>query len=142
MALESPLIHDGGQMVSVANFFNPVSALQGPGGSGQFLGVVISAARTLSIASVQGSIIYGVLQNTPPAANEACDVGILGISKMVAGAAVAAGAELMVDSSGRFITWVAGAGNAKVGMALEAATALGSVFSGLVYSPNIRLAGQ
>lgn len=140
MATESPLIHDGSQCVASANFYNPVSALAGPGGSGQFLAVVLSAARTLSIASSPtAGPIYGILQNTPNAVNEACDVGIAGISKAVAGAAIAFGAELMVDASGRLITWSAGAANFKVGMAIEAATALGSVFSMVIYVPNYKV---
>jgi hypothetical protein len=139
MALDTPLQRDGSQMTASANFWNPVSALAGPAGSGQFLAVVISGSRTLAIASSPtASPIYGVLQNTP-IQTDACDVGVGGISKMVAGAAITAGAELMVDASGRFITWTAGAGNFKVGMALETVGALGAIFSGLIYVPNYKV---
>src|SRR5258707_12139595 len=116
MSVEAPLIHDGSMMVAGANFYNPGSALAGPGGSGQFLGVTISASRVLSIASSPTAVgFYGILQNTPMA-TEACDVGLIGVSKVVAGAAIAAGAYLMVDSSGRAITWVSGAVNYKFGI--------------------------
>ncbi|MBV9984517.1 capsid cement protein [Bradyrhizobium sp.] len=137
MAAETPLIHDGSQCVAAANYFNPAVPLNGPFGSGQFLAVAISAARTVAVQTAQGGAMYGVLQNTPPA-GIAADVGIGGISKMVAGAAVAAGAELMVDANGRFITWVAGAGNAKVGLALEAAAGANAVITGLIYVPNVK----
>lgn len=138
MALEAPLIHDGSQMTAAANYWNPASALAGPAGSGQFLGVVISASRVVSVQTTVGGQIYGVLQNTP-IATDAADVGLIGISKMVAGASITAGAELMVDASGRFITWVAGSGYFKVGMALETTSAANNVFSGLIYSPNYKV---
>lgn len=138
MATEAPLIHDGSQTVAAANYFNPASALAGPGGSGQFLGVNISASRTTAVQTTVGGQIYGVLQNTPNI-NEASDVGIHGITKMVAGASITAGAELMVDASGRFITWVAGSGYFKVGMALETTSAANNVFSGLIYNPNYKV---
>jgi hypothetical protein len=79
-----------------------------------------------------------VLQNTP-IAGEPCDVGILGASKMVAGASITAGAELMVDASGRFITWVAGSGYFKVGLALETTSAANNVFTGIVYLPSYKV---
>jgi hypothetical protein len=138
MATDTPLFRDGGQMITVTNYYNPASALAGPGGSGQFLGVTISASRTVAVQTTIGGQIYGVLQNTP-AVNEACDIGILGISKFVAGASITAGAELMVDASGRFITWVAGSGYFKVGQALETTSAANNVFTGLLYSPNYKV---
>jgi hypothetical protein len=137
MATDTPLIHDGAQCVAFANYFNPVSALAGPGGSGQFLAVVLQASRVVQIASSPtASPIYGVMQNTPMA-QDAADVGIVGISKMIAGASITFGAELMVDASGRFVTWVAAASNWKAGMALETTSAANNIFTGLLYSPNV-----
>jgi len=139
MAIDTPLLHDGTQMIAAANYYNPAVPLAGPGGSGQFLGVVISASRTISIQTSPGGQIYGVLQNTPLALNDAADIGLLGITKMVAGASITAGAELMMDASGRFITWVAGAGNFKVGMAIETIAAANGIFTGLIYNPNYKV---
>lgn len=138
MATEGPLLHDGSMCVANANFYNPGVALAGPGGSGQFLAVTLSGARNLVISTGPTGIpnVYGVLQNTPMA-GEACDVGILGLSKVVAGAAIVAGAYLMVDSSGRAITWVSAAGNYKFGIAVEAAGALGVVFTALIFPANL-----
>jgi len=138
MATDSPLIHDGSQMVAAANYYNPASALAGPGGSGQFLGVNISASRTVAVQTTVGGQIYGVMQNTPPS-GIAADVGIAGITKMVAGASITAGAELMVDASGRFITWVSGSGYFKVGQALETTSAANNVFTGMIYTPNYKV---
>lgn len=139
MAVDTPLIRDGGMMTANANYYNPGSALAGPGGSGQFLGLTVSASRVVSVAAVIGTgPLYGVLQNTP-IAGEPCDVGIMGCSKMVAGAAITAGAELMVDASGRFITWVAGSGYFKAGMALETSSAANNLFSGVIYLPSYKV---
>lgn len=135
MATEGNLTHDGTQCTANANFYNPAVALFGVNGSGQFLAVVLSAARVLSIASSATAPIYGILQNTPLATDPA-DVGIAGISKAVAGAAISAGAELTIDSSGRFITWTAGGARMKMGMAIEAAGALGVVFTMMIYTTN------
>lgn len=138
MATDSPLIRDGAQCVAFANYFNPSSALAGPGGSAQFLGMSFEASRILQVQTTIGGQIYGVLQNTP-LANDACDVGLMGITKMVAGASITAGAEVMVDASGRFITWVAGSGYFKCGMAIETISAANGIFSGLIYVPNYKV---
>jgi hypothetical protein len=136
MTTEAPLLKDGAQCVAAANYWNPATALYGPYGSGQFLCVFISAARTVSLQTTQGGIVYGVLQNAP-AAGQAADVSLHGITKVVVGAAVAAGAELMVDTNGRAITWVGGAGNRKIGQAIEAAAAANAVIDMEAYTPNI-----
>jgi hypothetical protein len=98
MATESPLLHDGAQCVlSTGNDARRSSitgsTLAGPNGSGQFLCVALSTLtdRTVNFASsastggVTGlNRAYGVLQNTP-GPGQAADVGIFGISKVVAG---------------------------------------------------------
>ena len=133
MATEAPLIKDGAQCTAAANYWNPASALYGPNGSGQFLLVYISAARKVSLQATQGNQCYGVLQNSPDN-GQAADVGIIGITKVVVGAAVAAGAELMADTNGRAITQTST--NRKVGMALEAAAGANAIISMLLYTPN------
>ena len=139
MAVENVLIHDGSLHTAFANFYNPAVALAGPGGSGQFLAVNFQASRVLQIASSPtAGPVYGVLQNTPMA-TEACDVGISGITKAVSGAAITFGVELMIDSSGRFILWAAGAANFKVGMAMETVAAANTIFSMLIYTPNYKV---
>lgn len=139
MATESPLIHDGSQCVAFANYYNPVSALLGVGGSAQFLVVSLQAARILQISPSKAVVPYGILQNTPMA-GEAADVGIAGISKAVAGAAITFGQELTAGTGGtlgQLIPWVTA--GYKVGMAIEGAAAQGVVFSVLLYSPGILL---
>ena len=59
----------------------------------------------------------------PAAIGEAFSVDVRGTTTVEAGAAIALGATLKSDASGRAITWAAT--GAKVGIALEAATAAG-----------------
>ena len=134
MATESPLIHDGAQCVAAANYWNPSTALAGANGSGQFLGVYVSGTRTVTLDTSGGTNpVYGILQNTP-AAGLAADVGILGISKAVAGAQLNAGAQLQLDSSSRVIT--ATSTNHRFAIALEAAGAAGQVITILITGDN------
>ena len=133
MTTESPSMKDGAQCVAAANYWNPGTALYGPQGSGQFLIVFLSGARTLSLQTTQGALSYGVLQNAP-ALGQACDVAIAGITKVVVGAAVTAGQELMADTNGRAITQTST--NRKVGMALESAAGANAIISMLIYTPN------
>lgn len=126
MATESPLIHDGSQCVAVANYGNGQS-LSGNGGSAQFLAVFISASRVVTLVATQGIRIYGILQNKP-ALGAAADVGVMGVTKAVAGGTIAAGVPLMTDSSGRLITWASGAANVQVAYSIESAV-VGQVFT-------------
>src|SRR3954471_8367514 len=91
MATEGPLIHDGSQTTAAADL-----------SSSQFLAVKITAARSVNLASTGGEVAYGILQNKPTS-GQAADVGILGISKAVGGAAFSAGAQLMTNTSGQLI---------------------------------------
>ncbi len=126
MATEGPLIHDGAQCTAAANYYNPSSALDGPNGSGQFLFVYVSAARVVTVQTSSGGAVYGILQNTP-ASGQAADVGIMGISKVVAGAAITAGANLMCDTAGRAVAQTST--NIIAAVALEAATAAGQIIT-------------
>lgn len=110
MSIDGNLTHDGTQTTAFANYNNPVTPLSGPGGSGQYLAMFFQANRVSQVQTNQGGQMIGVLQNSP-FAGEACDIGISGITKAVAGAAVTFGTEMMVDSSGRFIPWLAGPSN-------------------------------
>jgi len=126
MATEAPLIHDGGNTVAGTDMSGVSVTLAGPNSSGQFLAVKITGSRTVGLANAGGEAIYGILQNNPSLGYVA-DVGLMGVSKAVAGAAVAAGAELMTDTSARLIT--ATSTNHRIGVALEAATAAGQLIT-------------
>lgn len=144
MATESPLIHDGAQnlLSTAADFRNSTltgTTLAGPSGSGQFLAVVQSTTvdRTCALPSTAGSTglpIYGICQNKPRG-GEAIDVGIFGVSKCVAGAAIVRGSQLMASATaaGMLITYSTAAGGqvVSVGVALESAV-VNQVFSAAI----------
>ncbi len=108
MATFGPLIDDGSQTVAGVDLSAAAK---------QYSAVKLTAARTVGLASTGGEAIYGILQNTP-AAGEAADVGILGISKAVVGAAGAtAGAALMTEAVTGYLTDQTST-NAKVAVAI------------------------
>ena len=74
-------------------------------------GQAVADANTLGVASTAAAI------------GERFPVDVRGTTTVEAGAAVAVGATVKSDASGRAITWVTS--GAKVGIALEAATAAG-----------------
>ena len=133
MATESPLIHDGSQCVAAADYSNTANKNPSTGtgassagtGSAQFYFVVLSqtADRTVVLASALGAQVYGILQNKPKL-GEPADVGIYGLSKAIVGAAGSThGKPQMCDVNGLVTDWVAGAGSAQVGYALESGAA-------------------
>jgi hypothetical protein len=130
MATEAPLLHHS-QCTAAVNLSN-TAGLSGPNGAGQFLAVKVTASRQVNLANAGGEAIDGILQNDPVAGFVA-DVGFNGISKAVAGAAFAAGALLMTDTSARLIT--ATAGLYVVAEAIEPATAVNQVVTVRV-APN------
>jgi hypothetical protein len=123
MSTESPLIHDGAQTTAAVDM---TTGFNGPSSTGQYLGVTISGPRIVRVNTSIGTNIYGILQNKP-ALGQACDVGILGVSKAVAGAAVSGGDRLCIDASGRFIT--ASTSYHQVAVAIESAAATGVIFT-------------
>ena len=125
MSTESPLLHDGSQTTAATDMSN-TGGLAGPSSSGQFLAVKITAARSVNIATSGGEAIYGILQNKPTS-GQAADVGILGVSKAVAGAVCTGGNFLMTDTSGRLIP-VTGT-NHRVAVAIEGAAATSVIFT-------------
>jgi hypothetical protein len=123
MATEGPLIHDGSQTTAAADL-----------SAKQFFCVSISAPRAVNlITATSGTVpMYGILQNNPTS-GLAADVGILGISKAVIGAAVTAGDYLMVDNTGRLITVVTT--GKRVAQALETGAVAGQLIT-VAIGPN------
>ena len=77
-----------------------------------------------TVQDTAGGLCIGVLQNKP-IATHAATIGIYGVSKVVAGAAVAFGANVQSDTTGRAIT--AASADYSQGMALQAAAAAGEI---------------
>jgi hypothetical protein len=85
----------------------------------QYRFVKITAAHQVGLCTAAADKCVGVMQNKPQVSGQAATVGIRGISNVMAGAAVAAGASVESDATGRAVT-SAGAG---IGIALAAAGA-------------------
>lgn len=95
----------------------------------QYTFVKVTGAHQVGIASGVDDPIIGVMQNKPQVEGQAATVGIFGVTNMIAGAAVAAGAQVQSDTSGRAITLAAGT---KRGVALSASTGAGQLISVLL----------
>lgn len=94
----------------------------------QFLGQVVnstSGGADLAGAAVK---VIGVLQNDPDT-GQAASVMVLGRTKAISGASVTLGAEVEVDSAGKFIDLASGIA---AGVALEATGAADEIFSVLL----------
>ncbi len=102
----------------------------------QFRFAKLSAARTLAVCAAATDKPLGVIQNKPvgtAGSPQPVDLMVTGVTKLVAGAAVAAGDDLTADATGRAITAVAAGGaNRSYGVALEAAAGAGVVFEALL----------
>jgi hypothetical protein len=92
----------------------------------QYRAVSLNGSGQAVRNSVAGSKCYGVLQNAP-AATRACTIWRNGVTKMVAGAAIAAGAEVMSDNQGRAVT--ATTTNNSIGVCVAGAAAAGELCS-------------
>lgn len=96
-----------------------------------------AAATTVNIcsevqafAALKGPV--GVLQNKPRNGEEAT-VAYLGMSKVIAGGTITAGAPISYDSSGHVIDAVSG--DTVIGRGLEAATTAGEIVTALLLPP-------
>jgi hypothetical protein len=133
MATEAPLLHHT-QCTAGVNM-SSTGGLSGFNGTGQFLVVSLTAARSVIIAALGTSIPIGVVQNDPISGFVA-DIGYHGITKVQAGAAISAGARLTTagDGTGRAITYVSA--TYYWGIALEAAGAANNVIAAYVFFPG------
>jgi hypothetical protein len=83
----------------------------------QYLGVKIDTSGNVAVAG-EGDIAVGILQNAPAATGRACTVATGGVSKVVGGATVAAGARFSFDSTGKAVAVGSGDDHA-MGVVLE-----------------------
>ena len=94
----------------------------------QYKGMTLGSAGTVTLIASLGARCSGILQDKPSAAGRAGSMGISGVSKVVAGAAIVAGTELTIDATGRAITTSA-ADQHIIGEAMEAAAAAGNIIA-------------
>lgn len=122
----------------------------GPNGSGQFYWVYPSTLKDLQIrlgSSLAGtgstSFPMGILQNTP-GPGEAADIGIIGVSKVIAGStSIVNGTPLQCSSApvgqaGEVVAWATGNTGAPIGYALEAPASTGAVFTAMINFTGLR----
>jgi len=107
---------------------NAVTAISLPAESdlsaSQYCFVTVNSNGRVALTNT-GTASDGVLQNKPSAQGQAAAVGISGVSKVTAGAAINAGAFVAVGSSGRAVPVTSGA--KVVGRALAAASGAGAI---------------
>lgn len=92
----------------------------------QYRAVLLNGSGLMAQNTTAAGRISGVLQNKP-LANQACEVMVTGVSKMVAGGTVAQGALVASDNVGRAVA--ATTGNFVIGRAETAAGAAGQIIS-------------
>ena len=106
--------------------------------SSQFTFVKVGAADFKVAACGDGEKAVGILQDKPAADGRAGNVRISGTSKVVAGAAIALGAEVASDANGKCVT--AASGDYILGVALEAAGAANQIIAVTFYSAGAKKA--
>lgn len=74
-----------------------------PNNGMQYRALKITGTRQVGLAVDGTGIVCGVLQNKPQRPGAAATVGAQGITNICAGAAFAAGIEVIPDATGRFI---------------------------------------
>jgi len=91
----------------------------------QYRFVKLTGEHKVGLSTSATDQVVGVLQNKPQATGDACTIGYVGISKVEAGAAVAAGAQIQSDTTGRAITQTST--NPVLGYAIHSAGAAGQL---------------
>lgn len=101
----------------------------------QFHAVKMSAAQTVDAVTGATDEAIGVLQNKPSAAGQAATVAVFGggTCRLMAGAAITAGAYLKLTAAGRFVTGGAG-GEENWAIALDSALADGDIIEARLIS--------
>lgn len=127
-------------MVNVAAWSESIEMLTLPAAAGltgsQYKCMKINTSGGVGLAT-SGGQVDGILYNKPTAAGEPAMIVIAGVAKVIAGAAVAYGAEVTSDSGGLVVTAAntTGAGGQQiVGRAVTSCTAANAVISILVGS--------
>lgn len=103
-----------------------------PNSGKQYRFVKVTGAKQVGLVTANTDAAIGVCQSKPQTTGAAATVGIRGISFVVAGAAVSAGAKVTSDSTGRAIALPGSGSPVTYGIALTAASAAGELISVLL----------
>jgi len=94
----------------------------------QYRFVKVTGTHQVGLATTKATdVSVGVMQNKPQVTGQAATVGIRGVTNVMAGAAVAAGAAVTCDANGRGITGTVGTDKC-YGIALAAASGANELF--------------
>lgn len=96
----------------------------------QFKAVDVNSSGNIVLASAAGQRVIGVLQNKPNAAGQSAGVAVSGVTKMIASAAITAGALVTTTNAGLAVT--AATTNFILGRAMTAAGAANDVIEVLL----------
>jgi len=100
-----------------------------PNGGKQYHFVKITGNHTVGLADDNDTNVIGVMQNKPQVVGQAATVAYLGISRVVADKAVAAGADVKISADGQGTDTGSGP---VVGIAVTPAAAAGEIFAVLL----------
>ncbi len=136
MATEAPLLHHS--QCTAGEDLSATGARAGFNGTGQFLVMSLTAARSVVRPASATVLQVGILQNDPISGFVA-DIGFLGVSKVILGTvtSIVFGSPLMAmaDGSGRVILGVTFVSNFAVGYVIDIAgsPAINQVITAMVF---------
>lgn len=102
-----------------------------PNSGKQYTLVKVTGEHQVGLATAAGDVVVGVMQNKPQKAGAAATVAISGVTNLVAGAAVSAGASIVSDATGRGIPVGGTPSGGKKLIALTIAAGAGELFSAM-----------
>lgn len=79
----------------------------------QFYAVKLNSSSQVVAVSAVTDIPVGILQNDPAASGRAAELMVAGVSEVIAGGALTAGAQVCVDNTGRLVACVHGTDTTK-----------------------------
>ena len=102
-----------------------------PNSGKQYTFVKVTGEHQVGLATAAGDVVVGVLQNKPQKPGAAATVAIEGVTNLVAGAAISAGASIVSDATGRGVPKAATPSGGKSLIALTIAAGAGELFSAM-----------
>lgn len=100
----------------------------------QFTFVDLDANGQVGVPTGAGAMAIGVLQDKPAAAGRAAEVDVIGVTKVIAGAATAAGLDIQTTAAGLGIEALTG--DVIIGYSLTEALASGDLMEVLLISKH------
>ena len=93
--------------------------------------VKVTGSHQCGLSTAAGDVTVGVLQNKPQKPGAACTVGIDGVTNVIAGGVIPAGASLVADANGAAVAQGATPSGGKKLIALKPAAGAGELIPAL-----------